>query len=306
MNSNFRKELILKMAENVGLLTQHIQDKIKSNDNKPKLENSHISLGIPGTGVYIPSNLIEQIENNRPIPLILAFRGVSGDPKLVGKNLGDPNAIVVTAEGVGPKEQNKGSKLLEQQFGGANKINAIVSSIMSQLQKKFPDKQIKRGKLIISGFSGGGSVVARVVAERNKIPGGIDGVVINDGLHAKIGSPTLDSIVDYAKEAQKDPSKKFRIIHTAIKPSYTSTTQTSDYILQQLGMKRDPVKDSEAYKQYGFVPKTEAKAGGVQITQMFDDPKVPYFVDNRPGSLGDTHVQSLWRGNPYIFQGILD
>lgn len=292
------------MAENVGLLTQHIQNKIKSNDNKPKL----VTLGSvgPGTSVYIPSNLTEQIENNRPIPLILSFRGVNGDPKLVGKNLGDPNAIICVAEASGPRDQNKGSKLLEEQFGGANKINAIVSSIMGQLQKKFPDKQIKRGKLIISGFSGGGSVVARAVAERNKIPGGIDGVVINDGLHAKIGSPTLDSIVDYAKEAQKDPSKKFRIIHTAIKPSYTSTTQTSDYILQQLGMKRDPVKDSEAYKQYGFVPKTEAKAGGVQITQMFDDPKVPYFVDNRPGSLGDTHVQSLWRGNPYIFQGILD
>lgn len=294
------------MAENVGLLTQHIQDKMKSDENKVKLENSHISLGIPGTAIYTPSNLADQINSGKPVNICLAFRGVSGDPKLVGKNLGDPNAVVVTAEGVGPRDQNKGSKLLEEQFGGANKINTIISSIMGQLQKKFPDKQIKRGKLIISGFSGGGSVVARAVAERDKIPGGIDGVVINDGLHAKIGGSTMNSIVDYAKEAQKDPSKKFRIIHTAIKPSYTSTTQTSDYILQQLGMKRDPVKDAEAYKQYGFVPKTEAKAGGVQITQMFDDPKVPYFVDNRPGSLGDTHVQSLWKGNPYIFQGVLD
>ena len=292
------------MAENVGLLTQHIQDKIKSNDNKPKL----VTLGSvgPGTSTYAPSNLADQINSGKPIDLILNFRGVNGNGDLIAKNLSNPNSIVCVAEASGPRDQNKGSKLLEEQFGGANKINAIISSIMGQLQKKFPDKQIKRGKLIISGFSGGGSVVARAVAERNKIPGGIDGVVINDGLHAKIGSPTLDSIVDYAKEAQKDPSKKFRIIHTAIKPSYTSTTQTSDYILQQLGMKRDPVKDPEAYKQYGFVPKTEAKAGGVQITQMFDDPKVPYFVDNRPGSLGDTHVQSLWKGNPFIFQGILD
>jgi len=304
LNSNFRKELILKIAENVGLLTQHIQGKIKSDENKPKL----ITMGSagPGTSVYVPSNITEQINNGKPISILLNFRGVSGDPKLVGKNLGDPNAVVVTAEASGPREQNKGSKLLEEQFGGANKINAIVSSVIGQLQKKFPDKQVKRGKLIISGFSGGGSVVARAVAERNKIPGGIDGVIINDGLHAKIGSPTLDSIVDYAREAEKDPSKKFRIIHTAIKPSYTSTTQTSDYILQQLGLKREPIKDPELYKQYGFVPKTEAKAGGVQITQMFDDPKVPYFVDNRPGSLGDTHVQSLWKGNPYIFQGVLD
>jgi hypothetical protein len=292
------------VAENVGLLTQHIQGKIKLDENKPKL----ITMGSagPGTSVYVPSNITEQINNGKPISILLNFRGVSGDPKLVGKNLGDPNAVVVTAEASGPREQNKGSKLLEEQFGGANKINAIVSSVIGQLQKKFPDKQVKRGKLIISGFSGGGSVVARAVAERNKIPGGIDGVIINDGLHAKIGSPTLDSIVDYAREAEKDPSKKFRIIHTAIKPSYTSTTQTSDYILQQLGLKREPIKDPELYKQYGFVPKTEAKAGGVQITQMFDDPKVPYFVDNRPGSLGDTHVQSLWKGNPYIFQGVLD
>lgn len=304
MDINFRREIIAKLAQNLGILTEHVQNKIKSDNNKPKL----VTLGSagPGTSVYAPSNLAEQINSGKPIDLILNFRGVNGNGNLIAKNLSYPNAIVVTAEASGPREQNKGSKLLEEQFGGANKINAIVSSIMGQLQKQFPDKKIKRGKLIISGFSGGGSVVARAVAERNKIPGGIDGVVINDGLHAKIGSKTLDAVVDYAKEAQKDPTKKFRIIHTAIKPSYTSTTQTADYILSQLGMNRKKVTNEETYKQFGFVPKTEAKAGGVQVTQMYDDPKLPYYIDNRPGSLGDTHVQSLWKGNPYIFQGILD
>ena len=299
-NLSFRQVLFLKLAEKNNL-TEFVKKKLKLDQEKPKFK-ALTNLG-PGVSVYMSESAVK---SDGAVDIIVNFRGVSGDPNLVAKNFSYPNAVVVTAEASGPRDQNKGSKLLEQQFGSADKINKIVSSVLAHLQKQFPDKKIHRGKLIVSGFSGGGSVVARAVAERNKIQGGIDGVVINDGLHAKTDTPTMQAIVDFAREAEKDPSKKFRIIHTAIKPSYTSTTETSNYILQQLGLQRQKVENEEPYKQYGFKPVSETQKGGLQITQMYDNPKLPYYVDNRAGSLGDTHVQSLWKGNPYIFKGILD
>jgi hypothetical protein len=298
---SFENELnLIKAAAESGILTSYVQNKLKAG----KDENKFVPLtNVGSAGVFMNKNAVG---NDGGVNIIINFRGVSGDPKLVSKNFGGANAVVVTLEASGPKEKNKGSALLQQQFGDVNKLNEIVSSIISHLQKQFPDKKVHKKSLVVSGFSGGGSVVANMVANRDKIPGGIDGVVINDGLHVDVNDPRMKAIVDYAKEAQKDKNKKFKIIHTAIKPSYTSTTQTADYIINQLGLQRQPIKDQKEFEQYGFAPKSEVKDGGLEIIQMYggEDAKTPYYVDNRPGSLGDQHIQSLWKGNPYLFRDI--
>ena len=299
MDRNFRITLLNKIASDAGILSSYVEKHIKDT-KKPKFI-ALTSLG-PRIGVFMSETAVKP---DGTVDFIVNFRGVSGDPKKVGQNFNNPNAVIITAEASGPQEENMGSKLLEQQFGYPAKVNEMVSQVLHHLQKQFPDKKIKRGKLIISGFSGGGSVVARLIAEKDKINGGINGAIINDGLHSPIGSKTLDKVVEFAREAEKDPNLKFKLIHTAIKPSYTSTTETSNYILDKLQLKRNPIEDKSKYEQYGFVPASEAKSGGFEVVQMYDNPKLPYYVDNRPGSLGDTHVQSLWKGNPYIFRDVL-
>lgn len=300
-----RKHLLEKIAASAGILTDFLEKNLKKDDVKPKFVPL-ASLG-PGTSVFMSENAVKP---DGSVDIIVNFRGVSGDPASVGANFSHRNAVIITSEAVGDRNKNKGSALLEQQFGNVNKLNELVGRTLAYLQKQFPDKQIKRGKLIVSGFSGGGSVVARVAAERDKIPGGLDGIVINDGLHSNPKTPEgrklLDSLVEFAREAEKDPNKKFKILHTAIRPgSYASTTETADYILNQLNLQRQKVENRQSYNEYGFIPKAEAKRGGVEVVQMFDDPNVPYYVDNRAGSLGATHVDALWKGNPYIFRDVL-
>ncbi len=300
MNKNFRLLTLEKIALGAGILTKLVEDSLGKKDN-PKFV-ALPSVG-PGTTVFMSENAVK---SDGSVDIIINFRGIVGQAKDVFSKTNGANAVVVTAEGQGPKEENLGSKLLQQQFGNANKVNEIVGTILTHLQKQFPDKKIKRGKLVLSGFSGGGSVVADLVAQKNQIKGGIDGLIINDGLHSKPGSESLKAVVDFAREATKDPNKKFKIMHTAIKPwsknlgYYTSTTETADYILNQLGLERKPGQNTE----YGFTPASEAKAGGVEIIQMYDKP-APYYADNRPGSLGDQHIQSLEKGHPYLFRDIL-
>lgn len=301
--SDFRIILLKKIASSSGILSSFVEKTL----NERKQNFKVIGSAGPGTGIAMSDNAIKP---DGTVDIIINFRGVSAtDTKSLAMNFSNPNAVIVTAEATGagaapgPNSKNKGSAMLVQQFAGASKINEIVAKVLSQLQAKYPDKKIKRGKLIISGFSGGGSVVARAVAERNKITGGIDGVVINDGLHTDVNSDIMKEVVGFANEAKKDSNKKFKIIHTAIEPGYTSTTQTANFIIDNLGLKRNAVNPDE-FLPYGFVPKSKASEGGVEIVQMYDK-GTPYFIDNRTGSLGDQHIQSLWKGNPYLFRNML-
>ncbi len=286
---------MIKLAAK-GTLSSYIEKKLTDLKSKPNFIPL-TSVG-PGTSVFMNSGAVKP---DGSVDFIVNFRGIPGDAGSIGKSVGNANAVVITAEAVG-KGDNKGSAMLVNQFASSGKVNEMVGTVLNYLKKQFPDKEIKRGKLIISGFSGGGAVVARLAAEQANIKGGIDGIIINDGLHSEIGSKPLDAIVEFARQAQKDPSKKFKIIHTAIKPGYTSTTETADHILKQLGIERQKT-DSKNFKDYGFEPASVAQDGGVEIIQMYDKP-APYYVDNRPGSLGDQHVQSLRKGHPYLFRDV--
>ena len=302
LNYEARQKNLFKIAASGGLLSSFVEQHL--NKEKPKFIPL-TSVG-PGTSVYMNQNAIHP---DGSVDIIVNFRGVSGDPAAVSNSFGGANAVVVSAEAVGPQKLNMGSKLLEQQFGSAQKLNEIVGKVLAYLQKINPDKQIKRGKLAVSGFSGGGSIVSRLVNERSQIPGGIDTVVINDGLHAdqntKDGKARLDALVQFAREAQKDPNKKFKILHSAIDPKkYPSSTMTANYILQQLGLERQKTTDPDQYKSYGFIPVSTAKSGGVEVTQMFDNPNLKYDPKNTEGTLGATHLAAIRKGNPYLFRDI--
>lgn len=288
-----RLENWIKLAASAGVLTGFVEKKL--NDFKKKQEFIPLAT-VPGGAVIMNKNAVKA---DGSYDLIINFRGSSSP-----SNYSNPNAIIVNLEASGPQSENLGSKLLEQQFGNANKVNEIIGIINNHLKKQFPDKNIHRGKLTVSGFSGGGSVVGEIVNQRSKINGGIDNVIINDGLHSDFDSDKMKAILEFAREAQKDPSKKFKLLHTAIGTSgYPSTTETADYLIKQLGLQRKNIQNPEEYQQFGFVPKSEIKDGGLEIVQMYDEP-APYYVDNRADSLGDQHVKAVNVGNPYLFRDI--
>jgi hypothetical protein len=298
MQNNFRKLALEKIAS----LTQIVEETISPSNKEPVKFQTLGSAG-PGATVLVSNNAVKP---DGTVDIVINLRGLPGVPQ-AAESLGI-NAAVVAAEAVGPQSKNMGSTLLEQQFGSAQKINELVDKTLSVLQAKYPDKKIKRGKLILSGFSGGGGAISKIVAQRNQIKGGLDGVIINDGLHTKVDSPAMKSLVDFAKEAQNDPTKTFKLLHTAIVPwskqlgRYTSTTETANHIMNELCMSNQPVTDIDP--KFDFHPTSAAKKGGVEIITMYDKP-APYYVDNRAGSAGDQHIQALKKGHPYLFRDVL-
>lgn len=301
LDKSTRHILLLKVISSEGLLSSFVEQHLPKQE-KPNFISFNIQPGVSG---YINE---KSLNSGGAINFIVNFRGVSGSGSAVGANFNYPNACIITAEAVGKQSENMGSKLLEQQYGSAEKLNEIVAKALNYLKNKYPNKNINLGKIVISGFSGGGSVVASLATQRDKIKGKLVGIIINDGLHSNPntaeGRRKLDAIVAWAKETQQDPNKIFKILHTAIHPgSYSSTTETANYLLDKLNLQRQKPNNSEEFKQYGFSPASMAKDNRTEVVQMYDK-QTPYFADNRSGSLGDQHVQAVRKGNPYLFRDI--
>jgi len=296
MDNSFRIATLEKIAKAAGILSSFVE---KALDQKA-LQFKNMGTVGTGTTVMAPSGVVKP---DGSVDIVINIRGIAGSDTRTAAQLGT-NAVIITAEAGG-----MGSKENVQTFGNAAFINKAIDDVLARLQAQYPDKNIHRGKLVLAGFSGGGGAIANILTQRNQVKGDIDAVVINDGLHTKPGSPGMQAVIDYAKEAETG-DKKLRIMHTAIKPwskqlgFYTSTTESADYILNQLGLQsRKGAADS---RDYGINPYSQASKGGVEITALYgpDRAKDPYYTDNRPGSLGDQHVQSLKKGHPYLFRGI--
>lgn len=298
--NQFKQIALQKIAANSGVLTTLVQKAF--NLNEPEQKFYSIGSVGPGTTVMAPSNVVKP---DGSVDIVINIRGIAGGDTKTATNLG-LKAVIVTAEAGG-----MGSKENSAAYGHANFINSAVSKIISKIQSQHPDKQIKRGKLIVSGFSGGGSAIASIIHEENKIPNGIDSIILNDALHASKNDPRMKSIIDFAQKAKENPNKKFKLIHTAVEPgSYPSTTSVADYILSQLNIDRKKVTD---WQGNGTKPASEAKEGGLTITQLYDqqmpymlrDPKDGSTKPNVPGTAGWQHIDSLKWGNENMFKDLV-
>lgn len=298
MDRNFRRITLEKIAENAGILTQTVQKAIQ-NPISPKPTFKTLGSVGPGTTLMMPAN---PVKADGSVDIVINIRGIAGGDVGFASSLG-VNAVIISAEAGG-----LGSKQCQEKFGNAAFVNGAVSKVIGFLQKQFPDKNVHRGKLIVSGFSGGGGAIAQMLTQKDQIQGGLNGVLINDGLHANPGTPEMNAVLDYAKEAEKNPDKyKFSLIHSAVNPGkYISTTQTADYLLNQLNLQRKPI--DQTWNGVGPKPVSQAKAGGFVVTQLYDKEQ-PYMAKDdkgqlRPNVMGKTsggqHISALhWMPNAF-------
>lgn len=312
MENEFRYLALKKLAESAGVLTNIVKQKLGleneiSSEKKEKKEIQFQNLGSvgPGTTVMVSTNAVKP---DGAVDIVINIRGIPGGDTKTASSLG-VNAVVITAEAGG-----LGSKENQSQFGNASFINKAVGMVLGSLKKKYPEKNIHRGKLVVSGFSGGGGAIAGLLTQRQQVTGGIDGVIINDGLHANPGTPAMNAVLEYAKEAEKNPDKaKFSLIHTAVNPGkYISTSKTADYLLQELGLERQKLEGE--WNGVGPKPSSQAQRGGVKITQLYDQEQ-PYMAKDpttgkvRPNVMGATsggqHISSLhWMPNAFADIGL--
>ena len=139
-----------------------------------------------------------------------------------------------------------GSGVYSRAFADPTKFAALLDDAAKQLSPQNPPRF---HPVVITSFSAGYGAVREIL--KNSVNWErIDAIVLMDSMHTgyttgnqpgPLETEPLQPFVDFAKAAAAG-RKSLIVTHSEIFPgAFASTTETSDYVLSQLGLKRKPV-----------------------------------------------------------------
>jgi hypothetical protein len=220
--------------------------------------------------------------------LLIHFHGASWLPFHASVSTGRP--LVVAAVNIG-----QGGGAYDQAFRDPAVLDALLDGIRAKAG-------VRVQRLYLSGFSAGYGAIRAILrngAER------IDGILLLDGLHTgyiperkpvaeggKLDTVPLQPFLDYARAATAG-RKRFVFAHSEIFPgTFASTTETADYLIRELGLKRTPVV---RWGPRGMQQLSEVRSGGL-IILGFAGNSAPDHVDQFHSM--PEFLQLLFEGGP--------
>lgn len=297
MNHDFRIQAIERLAKMAGLITDTVKEHLEKGQSH-KFGPAGISLGYPGTTVIWPGESC--IHPDGSVNVMFFFRGGSAGVM----NQSSTNAIVITADAGGA-----GGGPSRQAYGNAGFVNRVVASIIAQLKTKLGRDDIKLGRLGLAGWSGGYAPIHAILEQKGSLVKQPDYVGIFDGMHhgpkGKPNDKAMETYLDEARQAA-DGGTEFVVTHSAVNPgSYTSSTDTSNWLVQRMGIQRQPVPD---WAGSGVHPASVAQSGNFKVVQLYDqaqpymvkDPKTGKSKPNIPGTSGYQHIQAIRSAPDYL------
>jgi len=299
MNDKYFRYLILNKLVKKAAILETVKNSLEQKGFKAEDKNKpvyggkiKVNSGNPNVVITVPDNPI-----------------VSGIKKPDGTyDNGKYNVFIQIKSGVGATKAGINTIIVEANanidgglsgaydklFPNADWAKTALANIQSSLSKYFGNVSLNR--LGVGNFSAGYSGADKLLSDP-KLKNNITDVISLDGLHygkkGKVNEAAMKPWLDFAKEAKKDPSKKFVMLHTSIDPgAYISTTESSQYLIDQLGAKREGYNGPSTFA--GIKPVSEANSGGVSIVQLYDK-QDPYTINGRPnvpGTSGYQHIQA--------------
>jgi len=219
-------------------------------------------------------------ESRRTIPLVVHFHGESWLPELSVHRLRRPAAVLSAHLGVGSavytapfSDPGRFSSWLEEAAqaagGGAKRFHPIV----------------------LAGFSAGCAAIREILRHRQNWPL-IDAIVLADGVHTGYESGSrpgpletgaLAPLVDFARQAAAG-RKQMILTHSEVFPgTFASTTETADYLLASLNLKRRAVLK---WGPLGMQQTGEVKAGRFLL--------LGFAGNSAPDHLDHLHALEHW------------
>jgi hypothetical protein len=195
--------------------------------------------------------------------LLIHFHGSAWLPFSAAAGHG---ALVVAAINVG-----QGGGIYDQTFRDPASLDRLLDEIRAK-------SGIRIHRLYLSGFSAGYGAIRAILRQR---PEAVDGILLLDGLHTgyvggKVDAGAMEPFLNYARAAL-DGRKRFVFTHSEIFPgTFASTTETADYLIGALGLKRTPVL---RWGPRGMQQLSEVRAGGLMILG-FAGNSAPDHVDH--------------------------
>ena len=182
---------------------------------------------------------------DRPLHLVIHFHGAAFIPELAVSRLGSP--FVAATVNIAP-----GSGAYDRAFSDPAIYDSLLASIGRELSA-VSGTPARVNRVTLVGFSAGHGAIRAILRDPYHFDA-VNGVLLLDGLHTSyvpeatviekggaLDTTNLVAFTRYARAAMRG-EKRFLITHSEIFPgTFASTTETTDFLITALGMKRKAV-----------------------------------------------------------------
>jgi hypothetical protein len=237
-----------------------------------------------GNTVLIPADCLPW---DGPYDVIIHFHGVytALEPALAQSGLAA--VMVITEDGIGARAYSQ-----KYQFEGS--LSWLLHGVETFMQGRCPMPGRRIGRVTLSAWSAGYAAVQQILSWPENLDR-VDAVLLEDGLHARlnddgtIAERDMRPFVRFAREAIAE-NKLMAITHSAIvTDGYASTTETTDYLLETLGIER--VSEPGTVNRYGMTLTSSADEGALHLRGYAGDDRAAHGAHQR--ALGITLLPIL-------------
>ena len=220
---------LAQQPQNPSPMVEHTRAHTRLIKADPPGRRETLSLG----PLFVPRRLVKK----KTVPLLIFFHGGTWVPEVAAAKNGDTAVISI--------QIGSGSGVYARQFEGNGKFEELLAEAEQQSGMKF-------NPVTIGGWSAGNGAVREILKSRDSYER-VQRVLMIDGIHAsyvneapgplesQIVPDNLQTFLKLARDAIAG-RKRVLITHSEIFPgTYASTTETADYIVAQLGLKRKAV-----------------------------------------------------------------
>lgn len=191
--------------------------------------------------VFVPS----KTRGSSPVNLVIHFHGDSSIADYAVQQAGGNNVSVAMTLGAG-------SGVYDRTFSSPSVYDSLLASIKRVLDDEFK-KPTTIGRVTLTGFSAGHGAIRAIIRDSTHFAG-VHAILLLDGMHTSyvpegtvianggtLDSTNLVAFTKFARAAMRG-QKRFIVSHSEIFPgTFASTTETADYLILKLGLKRTPV-----------------------------------------------------------------
>ena len=212
--------------------------------------------------VFIPTNA----GTRDVLDLVIHFHGAAWLPQqAVAENDGK---VVTAAVNLG-----SGSTVYDRSFSDAAVFDSLIAGITREVNA-VTQKRMRVNNVILTGFSAGHGAIRAILREPRHFEN-VDGILLLDGMHTSyvpervvlanggtLDTTNLVAFASFARAAMRG-EKRFVITHSEIFPgTFASTTETADWLLQSVGLKRTAVLKTGPR---GLQQLSEVRAGRFEV-----------------------------------------
>lgn len=179
------------------------------------------------------------------VDLVVHFHGAAWLPEQAVAALGGSVATAVVNVG-------SGSGVYDRAFADPSAFDSLLAAVTRESSVAL-GAPIRLGRVTLVGFSAGHGAVRAILREPRHFAR-VSAVLLLDGMHTSyvpdgtvlaaggaLDTTNLIAFADFARAAVRG-KKRFLVTHSEIFPgTFASTTETADWLLHALGLRRTPV-----------------------------------------------------------------